>query len=57
MYMERPSSESRQREILRTVNLYAHCIQNTANKIAISMCGARWVPEISGEHFVKYVIV
>ena len=25
--------------------------------IVITMYDARWVPEISGEHFVKYVIV
>ena len=31
-------------------------VTNIVNNIAITMYGARWVLEISGEHFVQYMI-
>ena len=30
---------------------------NIVNNIVITMCGARWVPEISEEHFVDCMTV
>ena len=34
-----------------------YSIENTVNNSMITMCGARWALEISGEHFMKYVII
>ena len=34
-----------------------YSIKNIVNNTAITMYDARWVPEISGEYFVKYIIV